>query len=50
MGQSTCKRNSEEEEKEKRIENISEEIMSENFSNLKEQIFRKRKHRRPQTS
>ena len=37
----------EEEEKEKGIENISEEIMVENFPNIKESISRYRKYRRP---
>ena len=38
------------EEKEKGIENIFEEIMAENYPNLKETISRYRKHRGPQTS
>ena len=38
------------EEKEKGIENILEEIISENFPNLKETDNKKRKHRRLQTS
>ena len=38
------------EEKEKWIENIFEEIMSEIFANLKKQISRYRKHRSPQMS
>ena len=37
-----------EEEKEKGIENIFEEIMAENYPNLKETISRYRKHRGPQ--
>ena len=38
------------EEKEKGIEHVFEEIMCENFPNLKKQLSRHRKHRRPQTS
>ena len=38
------------EEREKRIESVFEEIMPKNFPNLKrKQIYRYRKHRRPQT-
>ena len=38
------------EEKEKDIENIFEEIMAENFANLRTLISRYRKHRAVQTS
>ena len=38
------------EEKEKGIENIFEEIMSENFTNQKETDIKNRKHRGSQTS
>ena len=37
------------EDREKDIENIFEEIMAENFPNLKKQIFRYRKQRGSQT-